>query len=110
MKKIPIKIGDVDEEVPDETYAYVEDHKMDYDLRRKYLEEFSILFSEAVKGSNIEFELVHYDSRNHYINIPESMHVTRPELRIKNMNHEQREMIVEKLQSLESKFNVYSES
>jgi len=37
-------------------------------------------------------------------------HFSRPELRINNMDHEQREMIVEKLQTLESIFDVYSES
>lgn len=112
MKKIPINIWDdyADDYPVGETYAYVEDHVMDYDLRRKYLEKFSILFSEVTKDSSIETELVDYDSRTRYPNLDEMFHFSRPELRINNMDHEQREMIVEKLQTLESIFDVYSES
>jgi len=54
--------------------------------------------------------LVDYDSRTRYPNLDEMFHFSRPELRINNMDHEQREMIVEKLQTLESIFDVYSES
>ena len=60
---------------------------------------------------NLEIELVDYDSRSRYPNLPhESMHFTRPELRIKNMNHEQREALVQHFQTIESNFDVYSES
>lgn len=111
-KKIPINIWDDydDESSYVETYAYVDDLRIDYDFRLSYLEEFSVLFSEAVKGSNIEFGLVHYDSRTRYPMLPESMHFTSPRLNIKNMNHEQREAIVNHFQTIESNFDVYSES
>ena len=110
---IPINIwDDYDDEGSEiETFAYVEEHDMDYDWRRFFLGEFSVLFSEAIKGSSIEIELVDYDSRSRYPNLPhESMHFTRPELRIKNMNHEQREALVQHFQTIESNFDVYSES
>lgn len=112
MKKIPINIWDDydDESSYIETYAYVEDLRIDYDLRLLYLEEFSVLFLEAVKGSTIELELVHYDSRTRYPNLPESMHFTSPRLNIKNMDHEQRETLVQYFKTIESNFNVYSES
>ncbi len=112
MEKIPINIwDDYDDEVSEiETYAYVEEPEMDYDLRRKHLEEFSVLFLEAIKGSSIEIKLVDYDSRTRYPNLDEMFHHTRPELRIKNMNHDQREALVQHFQTIESNFDVYSES
>lgn len=111
MKKIPINIwDDYDDEVPNETYAYVEDHKMDYDLRYKHLEEFSVLFVEAIKGSSIGTELINYNSKSRYPNLDEMFHFTRPELRIKNMDHEQREALVQHFKTIESNFDVYSES
>lgn len=120
MKKIPINIWDdyyddgyVPSDEIQETYIYVEDHKMPLDERKKHLEDFLEIIKDMVdKDVKLWIEL--YDSKLKYPNLIgpeyETMHFKRWEIKVQHLTHENREKLVKKLKNMDTPYNVYSES
>ncbi len=131
MKKldsIPINIWDdyyEDGYVPkgeiQKTYIYVEDSDLSLDFRKECLEFLLDYIDKHIKLKGVKMWIELYESRKKYPNLvgnpdAEKMFFDRWEIKVENMTHRQREVLVEMLNETVDltangiPFNIYSES
>ena len=131
MKKeldyIPINIwddyyddGHVPKDAKQETYIYVEDTDLSMEFREKCLEFLLNYINEHVVLRGVKMWIELYESKKKYPNLignldAEKMFFDRWEIKVENMTHKQREVLVEMLNEANLSlnnipFNIYSES
>lgn len=130
MKKtdfIPINIWDdyyEDDYVPKDeiqnTYIYVEDKDLSLEFKKECLEVILNYIDKHIKLKDVNMWLELFESKKKYPNLvgnpdTEKMFFDRWEIKVENMTHKQREVLVEMLNDAELSlndipFNIYSES
>ena len=131
MKKININIWDdfyedgyVPENEIQETYAYIEDNNISDEIKKECL---TILFDNIKNKqilSNVDILLEFHDYKNNYKTetvkrcletYGDDFFIKRWEIKLKNINHKQLDILIEELNNEELMynsipFNIYSES
>ena len=129
MKKtdsIPINIWDdyyedgyVPKDAKQETYIYVEDTDFSKEFEKECLEFLLKYINEHIVLKGVKMWIELYESKKKYPTLvgtdAEKLFFDRWEIKVENMTHKQREVLVEILNeaelSLDNKpFNIYSES
>ncbi len=119
IKSIPINIWDDylenENDSSNETCMYVEDYEISLDDSKIFLEFIIQVMTDNLLFENIETKLVLYDSTIKYTNLPETYHVKRYEVKLKNISYNSKEVMLHRLINLNLHYNnipfiFYSES
>lgn len=126
MKAIQINIwddyyddGHIPEGKKQETYIYVEEGGFSHDQQKKYLEQLLNYMIEKLNLDGVKMWIFFYVSKDKYPNLVGTEHewcfFDRWEIRVENLTHERRELLVEELENAHLyndvfPFEIYSES